>query len=125
LLPNIIRHGGKLRLADRECRETILPRKRFEARQFFVKTFRRDPLQVLDRFAQRQRTWEGNERVDMIFETADLDRPHTMFPRDAAEDFPYTCLDVVFKPALPILCAENDVAIKRRVGVRHGAMFNR
>jgi hypothetical protein len=55
----------------------------------------------------------------MIFDSADLQRLHLILFHDAAKIGPNALLDVRFYPKLPILRAEDDVIVQRRVRVRH------
>jgi hypothetical protein len=64
--------------------------------------------------------WCIEQQVNAIFDSTDLQCLHLILFGDAAKIGPDALLNVRCYPGLPLLRAEDDVIMQRRVGVRHG-----
>ncbi len=117
--PRTVYHRRNLRPTHRKGAVPVLPPKTFHARKGLLNPGRRAALDQLCNLGWRQHGRCAEQQVNMIFDSADLQGLHLILLGDAAKIGPNALLNVRFYPKLPILGAEDDVVMQRRVRVCH------
>src|SRR2546428_13923017 len=84
-----------------------------------MNAFRRIALQKLRDLAWRESWRRKNESMNVIFDTADLERGHLVLSCDAAYVRPDASFDCRYNPRLAVLGAEGKVIVERCVGIGH------
>lgn len=97
--------------ADAECAVTFLPTKIPMVGERLVNPFRGIAFQELDGFRDRKRRRNRNERMNVVFNAADGNRLHLIFPRDTADVRPKTLLQLRSDKFAALLCAENAMQV--------------
>jgi hypothetical protein len=82
---------------------------------------RRAPFHELCNLGRRHRGWRADEHVNVILDSANLQRLQSIRPRDAAQVLSDPLLDLRPDPPLAKLRAEGEMIVQRRVRVCHGA----
>src|ERR1017187_907183 len=122
LLANVILHFAKLRLADRECRITILPAKTTVIGEVVFDPSRRSTLDALEGFAHGDDGELANEDVDVIIYAPNQQWFELVLSRYTPQVSPETLLLVRRNPGLAMFGAEDDVIMQAREGVGHLAL---
>jgi hypothetical protein len=120
LVRDILDDLGQLRPAHRECPVAVLPTEMSQVRKCVMNPFARPALEQLQGLADCKSRRDADDKVNMIFDAADLQGLHVIPAGDAAKIFPDALFDILANPAFAVFGAENQVVVQARVGVGHG-----
>ena len=80
-------------------------------------------LSILGDLAGTKRRRGHHESMNVILDSSNLERSHLVKSRDAADVGPDAILDFRYNPRFPILRAEGEMVMQRRVRIRHGSFL--
>lgn len=113
---DILRYLVQLRNTNAERAVFFLSSKQTMLRKCVMHPFRRAAFDKLQRLRYRHRRGQGQQNVNMIFDTADLDRLHLVLARDATEERPKPFAQVRSDQGAAFFCAEDAMIIGTDVG---------
>ncbi len=112
-------HFRNVGFADGERRVAVLPCETAESGKGLLNPRGRSAFYKLHRFADRCGRGNAEQKMNVVFDSADREGFQAVFAGDASDIRPDAVFDFGPNPRLAIFCAENDMAVQGSERIRH------
>lgn len=119
LRSDIRNHFRNMGFADGERRVAVLPCETAESGKGLLDPRGRSAFYKLHRFADRCGRGNAEQKMNVVFDSADREGFQAVFAGDASDIRPDAVFDFGPNPRLAIFCAENDMAVQCSERIRH------